>query len=208
MSETNPDTRLEAFCDGVFAIALTLLIIEIRPPAVETIDSTAALWHALQHLAPSVFAFVLSFAIILVTWVNHHGFLRMVVRSTPSFVYANGFLLLTVVIVPFPTALLGEFIWTDHAAPAVVLYNAVWVLQAIAWMLMIGAAVGNDLLRGAREATLLRENRRHSYVAAVLYSALAVMAFWLPAAVALITTATWIFWLVLSIRMKRSEDMA
>ena len=133
MAETNANTRLEAFCDGVFAIALTLLIIEIRIPKIESIGSNADLWRALQHLAPEIFAFVLSFIIILITWVNHHGTLRLVHRSSAAFIYANGFLLLTVVFIPFPTALLGAFVWTDHAAPAVVLYDAVIAVQAIGW---------------------------------------------------------------------------
>lgn len=117
MMETNANARLEAFCDGVFAIALTLLIIDIGLPSMDTIRSTPELWRALLGLGPSVFAFVLSFAIVLITWVNHHGTLKLVSRSSAPFLYANGFLLLTVVFIPFPTSLLGPFLWTDHAAP-------------------------------------------------------------------------------------------
>jgi uncharacterized membrane protein len=109
----------------VFAIALTLLVIDVKVPASEGIRTTHELWLALGHLGPSIFAFVLSFAIILITWVNHHRFFRLVNESSVSFVYANGFLLLTVGFMPFPTALLGEYLLTDHAAPAVVLYSSV-----------------------------------------------------------------------------------
>ena len=84
MPEANANARLEAFCDGVFAIALTLLIIEIRPPSPEAIDNTSELWDALWHMAPSIFAFVLSFGIILITWVNHHGALKTIRRSCAS----------------------------------------------------------------------------------------------------------------------------
>src|SRR5262245_30573314 len=93
----NPNARLETFCDGVFAIALTLLIIEVRIPSGVEIHSTADLWSALLRIAPSIFAFVLSFTIIFITWVNHHSSLKLVGESSPSFIYANGFLLLTVV---------------------------------------------------------------------------------------------------------------
>src|SRR5262249_43329477 len=123
MAETNDNARLEMFCDGVFAIALTLLIIDVKVPEVERIDSTPALWRALWHLAPSILAFVLSFGIVLITWVNHHGAFKLVRGASASFLYANGFLLLTVVFLPFPTALVGAFIWTDHAAPAVIVYD-------------------------------------------------------------------------------------
>jgi uncharacterized membrane protein len=54
------------------------LIIDIRLPSMDSIRNTAELWRALQHLAPSVFAFVLSFGIIFITWVNHHGTLRLI----------------------------------------------------------------------------------------------------------------------------------
>jgi len=70
MSETTPSSRLEAFCDGVFAIAITLLIIDIKIPSTEKIDSTAHFVQALKRVTPSIFAFVLSFIIILITWVN------------------------------------------------------------------------------------------------------------------------------------------
>ena len=200
--DPHANARLEMFCDGVFAIALTLLVIEIRPPATASIGSASDLWHALQHLAPAVFAFVLSFGIILITWVNHHGTLGLVDRSSASFMYANGFLLLTVAFLPFPTALLGEFIWTDHAAPAVVLYNAVLALQAISWILLTRTVLKDDLATGDRARQTVRENHRNGYMALALYSALAVIAIWLPVTTAIVTTITWTFWLVLSIRLK------
>src|SRR5262245_64720305 len=105
---SNPNHRLETFCDAVFAIALTLLIIDVRIPATTVIGTSADLWLALEHLLPSVFAFILSFGIIFISWVNHHEALRLMERSSQRFIYANGVLLLGVVFVPFPTALLGE----------------------------------------------------------------------------------------------------
>src|SRR6476469_7762054 len=109
MSE-QPNSRIETFCDGVFAIALTLLIIDIKIPAPDAIATTRELWLALRHLTPSVLSFVLSFAIILITWVNHHSVFRLVNKSSAGFIYANGFLLLTVVFMPFPTALVGAYL--------------------------------------------------------------------------------------------------
>src|SRR6187431_563475 len=138
MAEAHPNSRLEAFCDAVFAIAMTLLIIDIKVPASEGAGTTRELWRALGHLGPSIGAFVLSFAIILITWVNHHRFFRAVNKSSGSFIYANGFLLLTVVFMPFPTALVGEYLLTDHVAPAVIIYNSVTAVQALAWILVCG----------------------------------------------------------------------
>jgi uncharacterized membrane protein len=196
------NARLEAFCDGVFAIALTLLIIDIKAPPGNAIASTSEFWLALRHLTPSVFAFVLSFGIILITWVNHHGTLKLIHKSSASFIYANGLLLLTVVFTPFPTSLLGEFLLTDHVAPAVVLYNAVLAVQAIGWILVTGTALKNNLYDDEREPPKLRENNKNGYFALVFYSLLAVAALWFPLTAAAVTTVSWIFWLVLSIRLR------
>jgi uncharacterized membrane protein len=205
MADTNPNARLEAFCDGVFAIALTLLIIDVKLPSPETIRNTAEFWRALQHIAPSVFAFVLSFGIILITWVSHHENLKLVHASSASFIYANGFLLLTVVIVPFPTALVGEFLLTDWAAPAVVLYTAVMALQAIGWILLTHTALHNQLTKDKRSASIMRNNNRFGYFAFVLYAVCAVVAAWFPLAIAIVTTLIWLFWLVYSIAIHRQR---
>jgi uncharacterized membrane protein len=202
MSETNPNSRLEAFCDGVFAIALTLLIIDIKIPSSLTINSTADFWLALKHIAPSVFAFLLSFVIILITWVNHHASLKLVNKSSSSFIYANGFLLLTVVFLPFPTSLMGEYILTDYAAPAVILYNSVIAFQSIGWILMSSAALKNHLGKNEKSTMAIRKNNKFGYFAFLLYSLCAVIAFWFPLAIAIITTITWIFWLIYGISIK------
>jgi len=200
MADPHPNTRLEAFCDGVFAIALTLLIIDIKIPAAEGIGTTRELWLALRHLGPSIFAFVLSFAIILITWVNHHRFFRLVNKSSGAFVYANGFLLLTVVFMPFPTGLVGEYLLTDHVAPAVVIYNSVTAVQAVAWILVSGAALRNRLIKDERSAGLVRDSRRNGFVALAIYSLLAFIALWFPLTIAIVTTMLWAYWLAFSLR--------
>lgn len=202
MTEPNPNSRLEAFCDGVFAIALTLLIIDVKLPSPESIHSTADFWHALRHMAPLVFAFVLSFGIILITWVNHHAALKLVNKSSASFIYANGFLLLTVVSVPFPTSLLGEFLLSDHAGPAVFLYDAVLAALALGWILVSTAALKNQLTKDEESASTLRANRRNGFFALGLYSLFSIAALWFPMSIAIFTTLSWIFWLLLGIRMK------
>ena len=203
MAETNPNSRLEAFCDGVFAIALTLLIIDIKIPSTAEITNTADFWLALKHIAPSVLAFVLSFVIILITWVNHHAAFKLAHKSSPSFIYANGLLLLTVVFLPFPTSLMGEYILTDHAAPAVVLYNSALALQAIGWILMGKTALKNHLYKSEKAAVTTRENTRYAYFACILYSLFAIAAFWFPLTIAIATTLTWIFWLIVGIKIKQ-----
>src|SRR5437868_2834594 len=92
--------RVEAFSDGVFAIAITLLILEIRvPPA----GGAGGLWAGLLALWPSYVAFLLSFFVVLVMWVNHHELMRLVRVVTYPLLFANGLLLLTVTFVPYLT---------------------------------------------------------------------------------------------------------
>jgi uncharacterized membrane protein len=202
MSEPNQNSRLETFCDGVFAIALTLLIIDIKIPSTTEINSTANFWHALGHVAPSIFAFILSFTIILITWVNHHNALKLGNRSSAQFIYANGFLLFTVVFMPFPTSLLGEYILTDHAAPAVILYEMTMSLQALGWVFITRAALKDHLGKSEKANLQIRKNGQFAYFAFVLYALCAIIAIWFPLAIAIITTITWIFWLIHGIRIK------
>ena len=203
----NPNARLETFCDGVFAIALTLLIIEVRIPAMTAIDTSADLWRALGHLLPSIFAFVLSFGIILIGWVNHHEMFKLLDKTSTPFIYANGFLLLGTVFVPFPTALLGESLLTRHAAPAVVLYSATGALLALGWALMARAVLGRvPLTRNAHATAQIRRDAKKSYYAFAFYTACAIVAVWLPLPIAAIITVMWLFWVIYGVRASREAS--
>ena len=204
MQKENENARLEAFSDGVFAIAITLLIIDIKIPSVEQIYNKQQLWLTLKHLLPSIFAFLLSFITILITWVNHHEALKFVEKSSPPFVYANGLLLLTVVFVPFPTSMLGEFVFTDRASPAVMLYSSVFALQAFGWTLMCTTALRSSrpLINTSIGKRYARQNLNRSYYAIALYSICAVLAYWFPMVIATLVALTWIIWLIVGINLK------
>lgn len=204
MIPRSPNARLEAFCDGVFAIAITLLIIDIRLPSVRNINTTADLLLALKHIIPGILVFLLSFIVIFITWVNHHEALKLVHKTSAHFIYANGLLLLSVVFIPFPTSLLGEFVLTDHAAPAVSLYCGVCGLQAISWMFMTRAALAPSapLMTNERAMRTGRSNLKRSYFAIALYTLCAIAAFWFPLTIAIIVAFTWILWLVIGINLK------
>ena len=206
MSLPSPNARLEAFCDGVFAIALTLLIIDIKIPSSIPIHNTDDVWQALKHLAPSMFTFALSFAIIFITWVNHHASLKLVNKSSSAFIYANGLLLITVVFLPFPTSLMGEYILTDHAAPAVILYNSTVTLQAVGWILLATTVLKDKLYINEKAELTTRTSRKYGYMAFVFYSLSAIIAIWFPLAIAIVTTVVWIYWLIWGINIKHEES--
>ena len=200
----NVNARLEAFCDGVFAIAITLLIIDIKIPSVTAITSKQDLYRAIGHLLPNILAFLLSFITIFITWVNHHEAMKLVHKTSAHFIYANGFMLLTVVFIPFPTSLLGEFVLTESASPAVAIYSSVFGIQSIAWALMCLAALNpaNLLLKSEKAVRLARQNLKRSYYAFVLYAGCTVLAFWFPLTIAVVVATTWIIWLIIGINLK------
>jgi uncharacterized membrane protein len=205
MSE-NVNTRLETFCDGVFAIALTLLIISIKIDPASDIRTTGDLWLSIKHLLPTVFAFLLSFAIILITWVSHHNTFKLVGKSSHQFIYANGFMLLAIVFIPFPTSLLGQYIATDHAAPAVVLYSAVNLMMSVSWNLLTRAALkpNHELTKNEKATHAMREIQKTGYYSLAINTALTVLAFWFPVTVAVIITVLWITWLVIGMNIKEN----
>ena len=108
--------RVEAFSDGVFAIAITLLILELKVPHLAEGSGSRSLAAALLARWPSYLALVTSFFAILIMWANHHAMFNLIRRVNAPFLYANGFLLFVVTLVPFPTALLAEY-FERPAAP-------------------------------------------------------------------------------------------
>jgi len=202
----NPNARLETFCDGVFAIALTLLVIDLRIPVTTAIGTSADLWRALAHLLPSVFAFVLSFGIIFICWVNHTEAMKLIDKSSHAFIYANGLLMLGVVFVPFPTALLGDNLMTSHAAPAVVLYSAAGVIMGVGWALTGWTALKpQPLTRNERAAAQVRNGLRNAYFAIAFYTTCAIVAVWLPIPIAVVITLMWIYWVIYGLRSSRGS---
>lgn len=206
MNLHNPNARLEMFSDGVFAIALTLLIIDIKIPATAEISSTAEMWHALRDILPSILAFVLSFAIILITWVNHHNALLLAKKSSPGFMYANGLLLFSVVLIPFPTSLIGEYILTDHASPAVIIYNLVLLLQSIGWVAICNSGLNPKMGHSQKVMQEIRKNRTYALYSVLGYLGLALLAVWFPVPVVIITILLWILWLIIGIKIEHNVE--
>ena len=126
--------RLEALSDGVFAIAITLLIIEIGVPHVEGDQGLA---HALRDLWPSYFGYALSFLTIGIMWTNHHGMFKDIERLDHTMVMLNILLLLCISFIPFPTAVLAEYMRDeDNALAATLTYGTAFTLTAVVFNVM------------------------------------------------------------------------
>ena len=146
-------TRVEAFSDGVFAIATTLLVLEIRLPHT---GAEGSLWTAIAALWPSYLAFALSFFVILVTWLGHYDLMRLVRATSRPFLIANGFVLLYVTFIPFPTAVLAGHFAGPESSAAVTLYCGTFAVGALAWNVMLRTIERGQLFRPEVDAKLIR----------------------------------------------------
>jgi uncharacterized membrane protein len=120
-------SRIEAFSDGVFAIAITLLILEIKIPSA----GSGNLALQLLRQWPSYVAFVLSFAFIGIMWINHHRLFTHIKRSNNVLLFLNLLLLLGVTAVPFPTAVLAQHLGSGNQRTAAILYHGTYFAIAI-----------------------------------------------------------------------------
>jgi uncharacterized membrane protein len=124
--------RITAFSDGVFAIAVTLLVLDIKVP--DPAKTTAAqLPGRLLHLWPELFSYALSFVIIGVFWVAHHLMLHPLKRADRTLLWINNLFLMCVAFIPFTAGLLGQY---RHDRTAVAMYGASLVLTCLSLQLL------------------------------------------------------------------------
>ncbi|MGI9060562.1 MAG: TMEM175 family protein [Ktedonobacteraceae bacterium] len=129
--------RVEAFSDGVFAVAITLLILNIQTPTTPDLLTDSALLDFFHKQWPMLLAFITSFATIGIMWINHHRLFIHIKRTDNNLLVLNLLLLLVIIFIPFPTALLAQQ-YASHPAMhyAAVLYSGTNVLLAIVFNLL------------------------------------------------------------------------
>jgi uncharacterized membrane protein len=122
-------SRLETFTDGVLAIIITIMVLELRAPH-------AADFAALRPLIPVIFSYVLSFIYLGIYWNNHHHMMHVVHRVSGGMLWANLLLLFWLSLIPFVTAWMGE----NHFAQApMALYGAVLIMAAVSYTILLRA---------------------------------------------------------------------
>jgi uncharacterized membrane protein len=157
-------TRVEAFSDGVFAVAITLLVLEIRVPAPDATQHGRTLLSALRGLWPSYLGYGLSFVTIGIMWANHHAIFRYVRRADRYFLIINVLFLMCICVLPFPTALLATYLpQPDGRTLAVAVYSGTLVVIALAYNALWWYAVRGDRLLGsdADRAAVATISRRY-----------------------------------------------
>jgi uncharacterized membrane protein len=179
----NDTARIETFSDGVFAIAITLLVLEIQVPHVEYSPEGTSLLAALVGLWPSYLGYVLSFLVIGTMWANHHNRFKLMVRSDHNLVLLNTLLLMCTAFIPFPTALLAGYMQgtEEQQTTAVASYSGTLVVTAVVFTLLwLYAANGYRLVGRTLDPTLLRAMTRRYVVGTVLYATAFALAFLNP----------------------------
>ena len=196
MSHHNSNNRLETFCDGIFAIAITLLILEIKIPDTENIHSGKELLQMLLSQWPSGFAFLLTFLTLLIAWVNHHHMSASLNKTSSVFVYANGFLMLTVIIFPFTTGVLGRFINTDYSNIPVMIYCSTIFLHSVAWLTVFSSAIApKNLAKDEAAKNKITDTRRVIVFTCVFNLSNTVLAIWFPIISLCLVTGGWLYYI-------------
>ena len=176
--------RIEAFSDGVMAIIITIMVLELKAPHDPTPASLGRMW-------PVFFAYVLSFLIIAIYWVNHHHLIHMVTRVDASILWANINLLFWISLIPWVTVYLGD----NHALSfPVALYAAVSLAGGVSFFLLRAL-----IARHHHDSAFERVNKRmarKNLIAILIYTAAIVVAFiYTPLALILIATPATMYFL-------------
>jgi len=170
--------RLEAFSDGVFAVAITLLVLDIKVPHVSEVAIGKRLLQALLDQWPVYLAFVTSFLSILIMWVNHHNIFRCIDRTDHQFLIINGLLLMGITFVPLPTALVSEYLLQRDAHVAAAVYGATYMVIALLFNLLWWYAIHQDrLLAPDADRQFVKRLSRGYRFGPLLYFAVFMLAF-------------------------------
>lgn len=187
--------RLESFSDGVFAVAITLLVVTLQVPHLPGAISVSTLERALFAQWPSYLTFMTSFATILIMWASHHSIFKLVYRADTPFLFANGLLLLLVTLVPFPTSLVAQYLITPAAALACAIYAGVFVVINVAYNVLWWVAVRQRrLLHPTVTSRQIKRVTRNQLLGLPLYLLATLLAFWNPYVSVGLCSCLWIFW--------------
>ncbi|NBW36331.1 MAG: DUF1211 domain-containing protein [Cytophagia bacterium] len=186
--------RIETFSDGVMAIIITILVLELRLPELPDEFSLYTFYHALFDIAPKLLAYLFSFLVIAIFWINHHNLLHHLSHTNAGLLWHNNHLLLWLSLIPIPTGFIGEHPTHKYA---IALYAFIMFMAALSFTLMSkyamfkGALMTGTVTADRRKALLRRSwfgpsiyglsiiaAFIHPYIAWVLFVCVPVYFFW------------------------------
>ena len=191
--------RLEAFSDGIFSVAITLLAIEIGISAYGG-ATNQGLWQKILEKWPEYFTYFNSFATVLLIWIGHHRIINQVRAASQPVLLLNGMVLLLVALFPFPTKTVGALIGTPAVNTAVAFYAGYTGLIVLSMLLLNAGIVSNPKLLVSTERSLpwFRKMMWGQALGVLVYGMATIIAFWSPAVAILMTFAMWIFWAIVT----------
>ncbi len=169
--------RLEALSDGIFAVAMTLLVFDLKVPAYPSTVTNFQLWHALSVISPHILVFAGTFIVLSTMWINHHFLFRIFAREEQiarSVNLVNLIYLLFVAFVPFSASFIGAYAGNQ---PAVILYGAN-LLAITALSILIIVAIHRTQGTEHLSERILQQSRFRSLVNIVCYLLGIVVSFW------------------------------
>src|SRR6476660_6686447 len=197
-SGSSETARVEAFSDGIFAIAITLLVLNIRVPLPDLTGHGSTLFPALLHLWPSYLGFLISFFTIGIMWVNHHSMFALIRHTDRYFLLLSVLFLMCIAFLPFPTAVLAEYLpQPPGRRVAVAGYSATFVIIALAYNALWWYAVRDGrLLAPTADMSSVRTISRRYLIGPTAYFLSFLLAFVNPWASLAVHGALIVFYLL------------
>lgn len=166
-------SRLEAFSDGVFGFAITLLVLDIHVP---TVTASSTLWQLILTDWVTYLSFLIGFFTILICWINHHFMFDYIYKSNSKLLLLNGFKLLVVTFTPFATGLLSKYINTPEQQTAVNIYGFNFTLMGSSMFLIWFYAYRNNLMKPELYGSL-RTITHYYFLAAAMSFSIFILSF-------------------------------
>lgn len=191
--------RLEAFSDGIFGVAITLLAIEIGIKEYEGANNIN-LWKKILHQWPEYFTYFNSFATVLLIWMGHHKIFDKIWKANRGIVLLNGLVLLMVVLFPFPTRTVGVFIGTEAVNTAVAFYTGFTGIIVLSMTLLNWGIIKNAklIINPSKSLPWFKNQIAQQLLAFAVYAVATIIAFYNPAISLALTFLMWVFWAIVT----------
>jgi uncharacterized membrane protein len=168
-------SRLEAFSDGVFAIIITLLVLELKMPHLDSVTDSSALWESIKEIFPELFSWIISVLIVGTLWLQHHNLLHMARKADYGIVWINIILLMFAALIPFPAHLMGTY---PHIPLAVASLGIVlfFVSLSTIWLYYY---IAKNYLKDEYDPKITMRNVKWSMILAPLFYGLSIIIAWM-----------------------------
>jgi uncharacterized membrane protein len=198
--------RIEAFSDGVFAIAVTLLVLELHVPELNEGALPENLLRELRIQGTGYLAFVISFFTIFIMWVNHHKIFKQIYKRNTGLMFANGLVLFLACLVSYPSSLLMRFYDTPSRQVCVSIYTGMFVVINLSYILLWRlASRDRSLLRPGLGDNAIRAIRNIHLLGLPTYVVAFSLSFYFPASALGICLVLWIYWALSSKKVDFDE---